>query len=79
MTVIMPTIESYEVFDYTPKLHGASFSIMSKDSINESLANRKFALVKSFDTLEEARRFIVGTEYVLQYKFKELPEDVDNS
>jgi hypothetical protein len=79
MTVIMPTIESYEVFDYTPKLHGASFSIMSKESINESLANRKFALVKSFDTLEEARRFIVGTEYVLQYKFKELPEDVDNS
>ena len=79
MTVIMPTIESYEVFDYTPKLHGASFSILSKDSINESLANRKFALVKSFDTLEEARRFIVGTEYVLQYKFKELPEDVDNS
>jgi len=78
MTVIMPTIESYEVFDYTPKLHGASFTSMSKEAINESLSNRKFALVKSFDNLEDARKFIVGTEYVLQYKFKELPEDVDN-
>ena len=78
MTIIMPTIERYEVCDYTPKLHGASYTSMSKEKVNEALSTRKFKLIKAFDDLEEARKFIVGTDYVLQYVFKELPEDVDN-
>jgi hypothetical protein len=78
MTVIIPTVEGYDVCDYTPKLHGASFTSMSKDAINESLSNRKFALVKSFDKLEDARKFMIGTEYIIQYKFKEVSEDVIN-
>ena len=78
MTIIMPTIEGYEVCDYSPKLSGASWTSMSKDAISESLSNRKFTLIKSFDNIEDARKFIEGTEYVIQYKFKELPDDVDN-
>lgn len=78
MTIIMPTIESYEVCDYSPKLHGASYTSMSKEAVNEALASRTFTLIKSFDSIDEARKFIQGTEYVIQYKFKELPEDVDN-
>ena len=78
MTVIMPTIEKYEVCDYTPKLKGEGYSAMNKEAVNSALKNRKFTVLKTFDDIHEARKFIEGTEYIIQYVFKELPND-DNS
>ena len=78
MTVIMPTIEKYEVCDYTPKLKGEGYSAMNKEAVQTSLKNRKFTVIKTFEDIHEARKFIEGTEYIIQYVFKELPDDVDN-
>ena len=78
MTVIMPTIEKYEVCDYTPKLKGEGYSAMNKEAVQTSLKNRKFTVLKTFEDINEARKFIEGTEYIIQYVFKELPDDVDN-
>jgi len=76
--VIIPTIEKYEVCDYTPKLKGASVSAMNKDAVNATLKTRKFTVIETFEDIHEARKFIEGTEYIVRYVFKELP-DVDNS
>jgi hypothetical protein len=78
MTVIIPTIEKYEVCDYTPKLRGESYTMMNKEAVQTSLKNRKFTVLKTFEDINEARKFIEGTEYIIQYVFKELPDDVDN-
>ncbi len=78
MTVIMPTIEKYEVCDYTPKLKGEGYSAMNKEAVQTSLKNRKFTVIKTFEDIHEARKFIEGTEYIVRYVFKELPDDVDN-
>lgn len=78
MTVIMPTIEKYEVCDYTPKLKGEGYSAMNKEAVNSALKNRKFTVIETFTDIHEARKFIEGTEYIIQYVFKELPND-DNS
>ena len=78
MTVIIPTIEKYEVWDYTPKLRGESYTMMNKEAVQTSLKNRKFTVLKTFEDINEARKFIEGTEYIIQYVFKELPDDVDN-
>ena len=78
MTVIMPTIEKYEVCDYTPKLKGEGYSAMNKEAVNSALKNRKFTVIETFTAIHEARKFIEGTEYIIQYVFKELPND-DNS
>ena len=78
MTVIMPTIEKYEVCDYTPKLKGEGYSAMNKEAVNSALKNRKFTVIETFTDIHEARNFIEGTEYIIQYVFKELPND-DNS
>ena len=78
MTVIMPTIEKYEVCDYTPKLKGEGYSAMNKEAVNSALKNRKFTVLKTFEDIHEARKFIEGTEYIIQYVFKELPDDDSN-
>ena len=74
----MPTIEKYEVCDYTPKLKGEGYSAMNKEAVNSALKNRKFTVIETFTDIHEARKFIEGTEYIIQYVFKELPDD-DNS
>ena len=74
----MPTIEKYEVCDYTPKLKGEGYSAMNKEAVNSALKNRKFTVIETFTDIHEARNFIEGTEYIIQYVFKELPND-DNS
>ena len=76
--VIVPEVEKYEVYDYVPKLYGTSWNALKKEDLFKSINGRRFKLLESFDTLEDARKFISGTEYIIQYKFKELPEDVDN-
>ena len=76
--VIMPKVEKYEVYDYVPKLYGNSWSLLRKEDLLKSIDGRKFKLLESFDNLEDAREFISGTEYIIQYVFKELPEDADN-
>ena len=78
MTVIMPTIEKYEVCDYTPKLKGEGYSAMNKEAVNSALKNRKFTVIETFTDIHEARKFIEGTEYIIQYVFKELPDDDSN-
>ena len=75
--VIIPTVEKYEVYDYVPKLYGNSWSLLKKEEITKSIDGRKFLLLETFDNLEDAREFISGTEYIIQYVFKEI-EDVDN-
>ncbi len=77
--VIIPQVEKYEVYDYVPKLYGNSWSVLKKEELLKSIDGRKFKLLETFDNLEDARKFITGTEYVIQYVFKELPDDVDNS
>lgn len=78
MSIIIPTIEKYEVCDYTPKLKGEGYSAMNKEAVNSALKNRKFTVIETFTDIHEARKFIEGTEYIIQYVFKELPDD-DNS
>ena len=52
--------------------------MMNKEAVKTALSNRKFTVIKSFEDITEARKFIEGTEYIIQYVFKELPDDVDN-
>ena len=76
--VIMPTVEKYEVYDYVPKLYGNSWSLLKKEELFKSIDGRKFKLLETFDNLEDAREFITGTEYIIQYVFKEVKDVVDN-
>ena len=73
--IIMPQGERYDVCDYTYKNLGFGAGI-SNPLLLTNLQKRTFEVVESFDDLEEARKFMEGTEYVLQYVFKELEEDV---
>ena len=56
MSVIMPTIEKYEVCEYTNK--SIPWSGMSKDALAQTLANRKFKVVAEFTEIEDARKYI---------------------
>ena len=47
-------------------------------AVNATLKTRKFTVIETFEDIHEARKFIEGTEYIVRYVFKELP-DVDNS
>ena len=73
MSIIMPTVEKYEVCDYNYKSLGWSAVAAPIDLSN--LKSRTFEVVKTFDDLEEARKFIEGTDYVLRYVFKEIEPD----
>jgi len=74
----MPKIEKYEVCDYTPKLPDQNFSIINKEVLNSALKKRKFTVIKTFTDINEARKFMEGTEYIVRYVFKELPNDNNN-
>ena len=78
MSIIIQTIEMYDVCDYSPKLKGEGYSAMNKDAVQTALKNRKFTVIETFTDIHDARKFIEGTEYVVRYVFKELPDD-DNS
>ena len=73
MSVIMPQIEKYEVCDYNYKALG--WSAVAAPIVLSNLKSRTFEVVKTFDDLEEARKFIEGTDYVLRYVFKEIEPD----
>ncbi len=69
----MPTVEKYEVCDYNYKSLG--WSAVAAPIVLSNLKSRTFEVVKTFDDLEEARKFIEGTDYVLRYVFKEIEPD----
>ena len=73
MSIIMPTVEKYEVCDYNYKSLG--WSAVTAPIVLSNLKSRTFEVVKTFDDLEEARKFIEGTDYVLRYVFKEIEPD----
>ena len=73
MSIIMPTVEKYEVCDYNYKSLG--WSAVAAPIVLSNLKSRTFEVVKTFDVLEEARKFIEGTDYVLRYVFKEIEPD----
>tara|TARA_R110002020_G_scaffold92878_1_gene224414 strand:+ start:997 stop:1230 length:234 start_codon:yes stop_codon:yes gene_type:complete len=73
MSIIMPTVEKYEVCDYNYKSLG--WSAVAAPIVLSNLKSRTFEVVKTFDDLEEARKFIEGTDYVLRYVFKEIEPD----
>ena len=87
MSVIMPTIEKYEVCEYTNK--SIPWSGMSKDALAQALANRKFKVVAEFDEIEDARKYIYASglpredkpwmyEYnhlIIRFVFKEIEPD----
>ena len=73
MSIIMPTVEKYEVCDYNYKSLG--WSAVAAPIVLSNLKSRTFEVVKTFDHLEEARKFIEGTDYVLRYVFKEIEPD----
>ena len=69
----MPTIEKYEVCDYTYKSLG--ITAVTAPTVKSNLSKRTFDVIKTFDDLEEARKFLEGTDYVLRYVFKEIEPD----
>ena len=69
----MPTVEKYEVCDYNYKSLG--WSAVAAPIVLSNRKSRTFEVVKTFDDLEEARKFIEGTDYVLRYVFKEIEPD----
>ena len=87
MSVIMPSIEKYEVCEYNNK--SIQWSNMSKDALTETLANRKFTVVGEFDNIEDARQYVYGHglpredkpwvfEYnhlIIRFVFKEIEPD----
>ena len=73
MSIIMPTIEKYEICDYNYKSRG--FSAVTAPIVKSNLSKRTFNVIKTFEDLEEARKFIEGTDYVLRYVFKEIEPD----
>lgn len=72
--IIMPEIVKYEVCDYTYKNLPWKGNAVSPQ-VEKNLDNREFEVIQAFEDLEEARKFMEGTEYVLRYIFKELEED----
>ena len=73
MSIIMPTIEKYEICDYTYKSLG--ITAVTAPTVKSNLSKRTFDVIKTFDNLEDARKFLEGTDYVLRYVFKEIEPD----
>ena len=73
MSIIIPTIEKYEICDYTYKSLG--ITAVTAPTVKSNLKKRTFEVIKTFDDLEEARKFLEGTDYVLRYVFKEIEPD----
>ena len=87
MSVIMPSIEKYEVCEYTNK--SIQWSNLSKDALAQTLANRKFKVVAEFDNIEEARKYVQSNglpredkpwvlenhHLIIRFVFKEIEPD----
>ena len=87
MSVIMPTIEKYEVCEYTNK--SIQWSSLSKETLTKTLANRKFKVVAEFDNIEGARQYIQDNalpnedkpwvyetdHLIIRFVFKEIEPD----
>ena len=87
MSVIIPSIEKYQVCEYTNK--SIQWSSLSKEALTKQLANRKFTVVAEFDDVEEARKYIYENglpredkpwvfEYnhlIIRFVFKEIVPD----
>jgi hypothetical protein len=87
MSVIMPTIEKYEVCEYTNK--AIQWSSLSKEALTKTLANRKFKVVAEFDNIDAARVYIQENalpredkpwvyetgHLIIRFVFKELEPD----
>jgi len=56
MSVIIPSIEKYEVCEYNNK--SIQWSGIQKDALTQQLVNRKFKVVAEFDNIEEAREYV---------------------
>tara|TARA_Y100000034_G_C6870427_1_gene397313 strand:- start:851 stop:1126 length:276 start_codon:yes stop_codon:yes gene_type:complete len=87
MSIIMPTIEKYEVCEYTNK--SIQWSSLSKEVLTKTLANRKFKVVAEFDNIEAARQYIQDNalpkedkpwvyerdHLIIRFVFKEIEPD----
>jgi len=87
MSVIIPSIEKYQVCEYTNK--AIQWSSLSKDALTQQLANRKFKVVYETDDIEDARQYIQENalpredktwvyetgHLVLRFVFKEIEPD----
>ena len=87
MSVIMPSIEKYEVCEYNNK--SIQWSSMSKDALTQSLANRKFTVVAEFTNIEDARKYVFDhgipredkkwvfehSHLIIRFVFKEIEPD----
>ena len=90
MSIIIPTIEKYQVCKYTH--HSMEWSLMKDKEVQETLAKRKFIVIEEFNDLEDARKFMAEKElefkqaqekpwhhhecqYVIQFVFKEIEPD----
>jgi hypothetical protein len=87
MSVIIPTIEKYEVCEYNNK--SIQWTSMAKEALTQTLANRKFKVVAEFDNIEDARNYVFSSglpredkpwvfEYshlIIRFVFKEIEPD----
>ena len=87
MSVIIPSIEKYEVCEYNNK--SIQWSSMSKGALTETLANRKFKVVAEFTEIEDARKYISEhglpredkpwvyehSHLIIRFVFKEIEPD----
>ena len=60
MSIIMPTIEKYEVCDYTYKSLG--ITAVTAPTVKSNLSKRTFDVIKTFENLKDARKFLEGTD-----------------
>ena len=87
MSIIIPSIEKYEVCEYNNK--SIQWSGMSKEALTKQLANRKFTVVFETADIEEARKYIQDNalpnedkpwvyetgHLIIRFVFKEIEPD----
>lgn len=78
MSIVIPKIEKYVVG--APTITGKAEmpnSLLKTHSAawNAEIDKRKFEYVTEFDNLKDARKFIEGTDYVIQFVFKEIENE----
>ena len=87
MSIIIPSIEKYEVCEYNNK--SIQWSGMSKEALTKQLANRKFTVVAEFTDIEDARKYIYEhgvpnedkpwvfdhNHLIIRFVFKEIEPD----
>ena len=87
MSVIMPSVEKYEVCEYNNK--SIQWVSMAKAALTQSLVNRKFTVVAEFDNIEDARDYVFShglpredkkwvyeySHLIIRFVFKEIEPD----